>query len=448
MKKYFKILVALLLVTITITACRDEANKDWTTPDASFTLYKSTSGSDVLYETMKANPFTVTWDNTLGTADYNVMLSTTEDFAKSVSLGKSTANSLTTTIGTLNDALLSAGLSPYTATTVYMKVVSGSNTSNVVSYTFTAYPSAKPVITSPAAGASIVLNSADPDGTASTVKWSDYSYGTNVVYLVEIAKSGSTDYNKLGTVNNLRQLEVSNLALNKAVLKLGGIAGTSSAYDIRVTATTTSTGGTINAVSAPVTFNVTPYQLESYIYALGAFNDWSHATAEILTSATSDGIYVGYINFPAAGSEFKITEAKNWDVNYGDNGVDGTLDQNGDNIKAPAAGYHKITVDLNKKTITIVAEVWGIIGSAAPNNWDTPDSSMTWDGAAKTWSTTLDLKVGEIKFRKNNDWGVNYGDDNTDGTLESGGKNIPITAAGTYKIVFDELNLTYKLTKL
>lgn len=448
MKKYFKILFAVLVIPMLIVACRDEADRNWTTPDGAFKLNSSTLASETLYETMKGNPFTLTWDNILGSnAEYTVMVSATEDFAKPVVLGKSNTSAFTTTIGTLNDALLSAGFSPYKSQKVYVRVVSGTNNSNTISFNVTPYPSAKPVITSPTVGSSIVLDAAKSDEVATVIKWNDYSYGTDVVYLVEIAKKGSLDFNTLGTVNNLRQLSVTNLALNKAVLRLGGVAGTSAEYDVKVTATTSSVGGTIKAVSDVVTFKVIPFQLESYIYALGVFNNWSHDTAEIFTSPTSDGIYFGYINFPAAGTEFKITEAKNWDVNYGDNGADGTLEKDGTNIKSPGAGYHKITVDLNAKTITMVPEVWGVIGDATPNGWDTPDTSMTWNGVSKTWETVMNLKVGEIKFRKNNAWDVNYGDDGTDGTLNSGGKNIPVTVAGNYRVVFDELNLTYKLIK-
>jgi len=43
---------------------------------------------------------------------------------------------------------------------------------------------------------------------------------------------------------------------------------------------------------------------------------------------------------------------------------------------------------------------------------------------------------GEIKFRSNNAWDTNYGDDGNDGTLEAEGANIPISA-GTYTISLD-----------
>ena len=41
------------------------------------------------------------------------------------------------------------------------------------------------------------------------------------------------------------------------------------------------------------------------------------------------------------------------------------------------------------------------------------------------------LKDGEIKFRQDDAWGVNVGDDGADGTYEANGANIAVTA-GTY----------------
>ena len=46
------------------------------------------------------------------------------------------------------------------------------------------------------------------------------------------------------------------------------------------------------------------------------------------------------------------------------------------------------------------------------------------------------LTDGEIKVRQNDAWGVNYGDDGNDGTLELNGANIPVSA-GTYNITLN-----------
>jgi hypothetical protein len=90
---------------------------------------------------------------------------------------------------------------------------------------------------------------------------------------------------------------------------------------------------------------------------------------------------------------------------------------------------------------------WGVVGSAY-NDWGaTPDAPFyKVQGQPNVYVAYVTLKDGEWKIRKDNDWTVNYGDDGTDGTLEAGGANIPATA-GTYKIVFDEANLTYTIEK-
>ena len=80
---------------------------------------------------------------------------------------------------------------------------------------------------------------------------------------------------------------------------------------------------------------------------------------------------------------------------------------------------------------------WGVIGSAA-NNWgnDGPDLPFYTTDVSNVFVAYVTLTDGEIKFRENNDWGNNYGDNDTNGTLESGGANIPVSA-GIYKIVMD-----------
>jgi hypothetical protein len=153
----------------------------------------------------------------------------------------------------------------------------------------------------------------------------------------------------------------------------------------------------------------------------------------VLASVKSDKMYEGYIYFPAAGAQFKFTEGPNWDLNYGDDGANGTLDKGGANIVAPLAGYYLLKVDLNALTYTMLKTDWGIIGDATAGAWTT-DQNMTFDPATGLWSAILDLKTGSIKFRANDDWAVNYGDTGANGTLELDGTNIAIAAAGTYTI--------------
>jgi hypothetical protein len=200
--------------------------------------------------------------------------------------------------------------------------------------------------------------------------------------------------------------------------------------------------GTGSVLVAPNPGNLT-YPV---LYVPGGYQGWDPTnTTTVLASANVDGKYEGYLNFLEDGTQFKFTDGPAWDVNYGDTGADGVLDPGGDNITANA-GFYKIDVDLNTLTYTLLKTSWGIIGSATPNGWDS-DQDMTYDPATGTWSIQLDLNPGEMKFRANDDWGLNYGDNGSDALLEKDGANIAIPNAGNYKITLylDKPDHTYSI---
>jgi hypothetical protein len=148
--------------------------------------------------------------------------------------------------------------------------------------------------------------------------------------------------------------------------------------------------------------------------------------------------------------EFKIREDNAWGLNYGDDGADGTLEQNGANI-AISAGHYVIDFDAVNFTITITpAEtVWGVVGSATLNGWgDAEDVKLVPDPCNDGIYIIKDVVLtdGEIKFRQDDAWGVNLGDDGADGTTEANGANIAVSA-GTYDMTLDTVNGTYTLTK-
>jgi hypothetical protein len=61
------------------------------------------------------------------------------------------------------------------------------------------------------------------------------------------------------------------------------------------------------------------------------------------------------------------------------------------------------------------------------------------------WSLTTNLVVGEVKFRKNHNWGVNLG--GSGGVLSDGGANIAVAVAGSYTFVLDPVAKTYTMVK-
>lgn len=119
-------------------------------------------------------------------------------------------------------------------------------------------------------------------------------------------------------------------------------------------------------------------------------------------------------------------------------------------VKSSVGGVGSIPQISNFYTIKVTAYPawpnWGIIGSATPTGWDS-DTNLDYDLDTKLYSVTLDMVVGEYKFRLDDAWGVNYGDDGNNLSLEAGGANIPITVAGSYTIVVDFTAKTYTIKK-
>lgn len=149
---------------------------------------------------------------------------------------------------------------------------------------------------------------------------------------------------------------------------------------------------------------------------------------------TGVGTFEIFAYFTVAGDGFKILPQQDWAGDYG-KGADGELLQEGEsNITVPNDGFYRVTLDFNNLTYTLTAISWAIIGDATPNGWNDPDTDMTFD-SGYTWSiSNVTLTTGELKFRANDGWDINFGDNGADGSLEYGGSNIPVSA-GTYTVV-------------
>lgn len=168
------------------------------------------------------------------------------------------------------------------------------------------------------------------------------------------------------------------------------------------------------------------------LYMAGDANGW--ATNDYL--AGDDGVhFTGYMYLNQNG--FKFCTQPEWKgTNYGAN-FD-TAPDAGNITMTEEAGYYKVDVDLSAKTYTLIPiTTIGIIGSASPNGWDS-DVDMTYvpyNAETKElgyWEAKdITLASGEIKFRANDDWAINWGGDTND--LTQGGDNISVEA-GTYDI--------------
>lgn len=452
------------VVAVAAIACTDDADRDWTTQDASFSLHNTTLGTNVLYETMQANPFILSWDTASGVnAPYSIVVSSTADFAKKVELGTSSELTFRTTIGSLNTAMLQAGVNPYKAQKVYVRVESGSAFSNTLSFDVTPYPAAIPVLTNPTTASNLVLDIDKASDVLTKITWSDYAtYGVDVIYNVEMAKKGSLDYLVLGTTTNVKELEVTHRIVNETVIKLGGLPLVEGEYDVRVSATTTTTG-TIVKTSAPVSIKLTAYESNTPLYLIGSATaaEWNNAVGNInmyplLGNKATPTSYT-YSGFFNAG-EFKMVEVKGgWDKQYGKGDADGKLSTSGGsgNIAIPAAGYYKVSIDTSKLTYSVekisrpttTYATVGIIGNATPKGWDGSTAMTKSSFDANMWTLEVTLTDGEIKFRANDSWDVNWGGTDSDfGIGTPGGDNLKV-AAGSYTIYFNDSTGAYSIIK-
>ena len=89
---------------------------------------------------------------------------------------------------------------------------------------------------------------------------------------------------------------------------------------------------------------------------------------------------------------------------------------------------------------------WGLVGGATPNGWDGPDTQLA-EISTNVFQGYINFVDGEMKFRFNNDWSLNYGSDASSSNpmaLSEGGENI-VVEEGLYKVTLDLNNLTYSI---
>mgnify|MGYP005710147971 FL=1 len=204
--------------------------------------------------------------------------------------------------------------------------------------------------------------------------------------------------------------------------------------------------------SNTVNISVTPYSslldLSTSLGVVGSATPGGWGNENILdlpfyATATTD-VYVAYVTL--RNGEIKFRNNNDWSENWGDDGADGTLDSYGANI-AVSAGTYKIEVNFSSMTYTMEEYSWGIVGSATTNGWGGPDMMFHYNSFQDDWRTVVTLGDGEVKFRFNNDWAINYGDDGADGTMEANGANIAVSA-GHYLVTMNLNTQSYTMEEM
>jgi starch-binding outer membrane protein SusE/F len=288
----------------------------------------------------------------------------------------------------------------------------------------------------------LTLAGAATDGGSFSWTKSDYGYDAVVNYKLQYDKTGNNFANMKETDlgNNLTSRLFKQSELNGQAISVGVAAGSTQDMDYRIKATIG-----LNALpvySAVAKVKITTYDLVVFWYLPGDYQGWAPDNVNCPKIGSSDlTSYEGYANVPTGGTyEFKMTSDPDWNhTNYG--GTATTLSTSGGNLVWPATGgYYKVNANKTTLAWSATKTTWAIIGNAptASNNWSN-DVNMTYDATNKVWKVTTALVAGELKFRANGGWGLNYGDDGANGSLEEGGANIVVSAAqaGTKTVTLD-----------
>lgn len=315
-----------------------------------------------------------------------------------------------------------------------------------------------PQLLTPVTGSSYVLSPENAANELTTLVWnhSDYDVQTAANYEVEVALSG-TDFATIlsGGTTTSKFMVWTVEGLNSIALGLGITPFEATDIDVRIKSSL-GINSELVSYSNVVKINVTPYTTDSpKLYVTGNFlsnsgygDNWTPANGvPIASSGFGQTDFEGYvyINEPSYAFLFLPTNTS-FDNKYGDDGTfSNTLAANGADITGTGAGYYLVKANTTTNTYSLQPTSWAITGSATPLGWPdngVQDQNMTYNATTKKWEIIIALSAGgnQFKFRANDDWAINFGDDGNDGTLQfNSSNNLSVSASGTYKV---ELNLS------
>ncbi len=292
----------------------------------------------------------------------------------------------------------------------------------------------------------LILSKDEADNDVLTINWQAPNFGYDAApsYMLFIDKQGG-DFSKGYATSTGKELKkvFRGSELNALLLNLDLAPEEAHQLIVRVDAVLSNAFSLRSPIAS---LKATPYSsvldLSSPWGVVGsAINDWGATPDGPFYKTSENDVYVAYVTL--TDGMIKFRKDQDWAENYGDDGADGTLEPGGADI-AVKAGTYKITLNLVSKSYKIEPYTWGVVGSAF-NDWGaTPDGKLQYDPFSDQWRSIVKLKTGELKFRLNNDWGVNYGGPGLSGTLVDGGSNIQVNE-GLYLVTINLKDLSYSI---
>jgi len=291
---------------------------------------------------------------------------------------------------------------------------------------------------------------ANNDAVKFTYTPATFGFDAAVTYVLQIAKGGTSFASASTTEVGLSNVSPMDktfkvVDFNRELLKIINY-GTATPVEVRVKATVAAAApasySNVVTITATAYRDLITYAFPNALNIAGNFQGWDPGTAPQIVKQNNGGYngFEGYIIFNAASPEFKMVKGNNWGAgDYGSAGA-GTLGNGGPNLTLPSGGagltgYYRVRANTTNLTWGYTKiNTWGIIG--AFNGWGS-SVPLTFNASTGVWSITRDMPTGEFKFRANDDWGINFGDNNADFKPEYDGSNLNISVAGNYTISLD-----------
>jgi hypothetical protein len=470
MKNSIKLLSLGWVLVLSVLACTKVADLPFydrgkaVTLSASFATVVSTQADS------NRNVVSFSWTNPMhGTdsANYKFVLSIDSagrSFAREVTKTVMGARSTALTGRELNNILLNYGFAVGRPHTLEVKVTSsyGNNNekleSNVVRVTVSPFDDPA-VLTTQNTTISPTLAISNNPGNTFTWTRSFPGYTGNITYTLQYDSAGKNfaTPRDFPVGSNLLNVTLTNFEMNETALNDGVAGGTTGRIEYRVRAVTAQGAVSFsNAVSVTINTYVPIlrfYMPGGYQSATGNGNNWDPGTApELIRDIRPEAmnkLYYMYIFLPA-NSEFKVTQGRAWDINYG--GTGGVLQQNGANFSVSTAGVYRISIDRANMRFDIREGRMGFVGGATGANWSPSASFPNFALGHPERNLFVGLtnlnSAGGWKLIDNNDWNNgditatnarSYGANGGSGsTMLVNGPNMPdVTASGRYRVIWD-----------
>jgi hypothetical protein len=469
MKNIFKILALAVTTVVMVTACTKVADLPYYENGNPVTLTANKTAVTATPADSLNAVIAFSWSNPEYKQDsslYKFVLeidSTGRNFAKKAMKVVTGVSSTTLTGKELNNILLNYGFALGTPYDLDIRVISsyGNNNesyqSNVLKVRVTPYNDPSVLTT---VNTSVTCALATAAQLSNTFNWSRSfnGYGGTVTYTLQYdsATKNFAAPKDIPVGASLYTKALTQGEMNETALTSGIPGGTTGKVEYRVKATTAqgavSYSNVVNVTIASYVPILRFYLPGGYQGSTGNGNDWDPGSApeliRDLRPAALNQLYYIYMYLPA-GAEFKVTQGRSWDINYGGSG--GNLSSGGANLSVATAGYYRISVDRVNMKYDIREGRMGFVGGATGAGWTPPNVFPTYGmglAANNLFVGLTDFTTGGWKLIDHNDWNngdinvVNarsYGSTGGSGsTLLVNDANMPdIATAGRYRVIWD-----------